>query len=479
MKTFRFVGLVFVAILMCVNFISCNDEYDDSILNNRIDDLENRVYKLEELCSQMNTNIGSLQSLINVLQDRDYITNVTPITKENETIGYTITFAKNNPITIYHGQNGTNGLDGTNGIDGSTPIIGIKKHTDGGYYWTLNNEWLLDEDGNKIRANGQDGANGSNGNDGSNGTNGNDGITPKLKIENSYWYVSYDNETSWIKLEKATGKDGNDGDNIFKDIEVKGGYVFFTLNDKDNTKISIPLHAFETLSLHIQEAGTLKELLTNEQKRTTLSLKLTGNINENDMKTINAQFLVLEKLDLKEVTYVGYSSFSVNPYGTSLLNRTLKEVILPPNGFDGLYRICCLNLENLIVNSAFQWENTDFELCDNLKSLVFTEGIEYIEDYSCSFFPNVDFPKTTNKVSYKALTKKGPQKPAGEKVICRATTPPEVGYIDTNGKFVITTLYDHYKSLLEYTLYVPTESLELYKNDNAWKEFGKILPLSD
>ena len=431
MRMLRLMGIALVAVLLCVNFISCNEEYDDSIINDRIDDLENRVYKLEELCSQMNTNISSLQSLINALQDRDYITNVTPITKENETIGYTITFAKSNPITIYHGQDGANGSNGTNG------------------------------------------------NDGSNGTNGNDGVTPKLKIENSYWYVSYDNETSWIKLEKATGEDGNDGDNIFKDIEVKNGYVFFTLNDKDNTKLSIPLHSFETLSLHIQEAGTLKELLTNEQKRTILSLKLTGNINENDMKTINAQLLALEKLDLKEATFIGYGSFSVNPYGTSLLNRTLREVILPSSGFSLLHQICCLNLENLIVNSTFYWENADFELCDNLKCLVFTEGVEYIYDYSCSFFPDVDLPQTTNRVSYKAFSRIGAQEPAGEKVICRATTPPEIGYLNTNGNFVKTTLYDHYKSLSEYTLYVPTESLELYKNDNAWKEFGKILPLSE
>ena len=86
MRSFKLIGTALFAVLLCVNFISCNKEYDDSIINDRIDDLENRVYKLEELCSQMNTNIGSLQSLINALQERDYITNVTPITKENETI---------------------------------------------------------------------------------------------------------------------------------------------------------------------------------------------------------------------------------------------------------------------------------------------------------------------------------------------------------------------------------------------------------
>ena len=107
------------------------------------------------------------------------------------------------------------------------------------------------------------------------------------------------------------------------------------------------------------------------------------------------------------------------------------------------------------------------------------EGIEYIYDYSCPFFPNVDFPETTKKVFNRALAKRGPENPAGEKVICRAITPPEVVYLDVSGEYVKTTFYDYYKSLSEYTLYVPTESLELYKNDNAWKEFGKILPLNE
>ena len=38
----------------------CSDKYDDSALRNDLNDLENRVAKLEELCKQMNTNISSL-----------------------------------------------------------------------------------------------------------------------------------------------------------------------------------------------------------------------------------------------------------------------------------------------------------------------------------------------------------------------------------------------------------------------------------
>ena len=101
----------------------------------------------------------------------------------------------------------------TDGKDGSTPVIGVKMDDDGIYYWTLNGEWLTDENGNKIKAVGTDGKDGANGANGENGTNGKDGITPQLKIEEGYWFISYDNGATWTQLGKATGEDGEDGAN--------------------------------------------------------------------------------------------------------------------------------------------------------------------------------------------------------------------------------------------------------------------------
>ena len=72
--------------------------------------------------------------------------------KDGKEIGYTITFSKGNPITIYHGK------DGQDGEDGTTPTIGVKKDTDGVYYWTLNGEFIV-VDGGKIQAEGTNGTN--------------------------------------------------------------------------------------------------------------------------------------------------------------------------------------------------------------------------------------------------------------------------------------------------------------------------------
>ena len=123
--------LAFAALFAVVALTSC--KYDDDDLWNSVHGLENRVAKLEELCKQMNTNIASLQTIVTALQNNVYVTGTTPFMQDGKEIGYTITFSKGNPITIYHGKDGQDGQDGE---DGTTPTIGVKKDTDGVYYWS-------------------------------------------------------------------------------------------------------------------------------------------------------------------------------------------------------------------------------------------------------------------------------------------------------------------------------------------------------
>ena len=228
--------LAFAALFAVVALTSC--KYDDDDLWNSVHGLENRVAKLEELCKQMNTNISSLQTIVTALQNNVYVTGTTPLMKDGKEIGYTITFSKGNPITIYHGK------DGQDGEDGTTPTIGVKKDTDGVYYWTLNGEFIV-VDGGKIQAEGKDGINGTN------------GTTPQFKIENDYWFVSYDNGANWTQLGKATGEDGIGGDSMFSgvDYETSTDYVIFTLSN--GTQIKLPTwSAFEALQRLCNETNT-------------------------------------------------------------------------------------------------------------------------------------------------------------------------------------------------------------------------------
>ena len=225
--------LTFAALFAVVALTSC--KYDDDDLWNSVHGLENRVAKLEELCKQMNTNISSLQTIVTALQNNVYVTGTTPLMKDGKEIGYTITFSKGNPITIYHGK------DGQDGEDGTTPTIGVKKDTDGVYYWTLNGEFIV-VDGGKIQAEGKDGTNGT---------------TPQFKIENDYWFVSYNNGANWTQLGKATGEDGIGGDSMFSgvDYETSTDYVIFTLSN--GTQIKLPTwSAFEALQRLCNETNT-------------------------------------------------------------------------------------------------------------------------------------------------------------------------------------------------------------------------------
>mgnify|MGYP000572570146 CR=1 FL=1 len=271
----------------------CSDKYDDSALRNDLNDLENRVTKLEELCKQMNTNISSLQKIVEALQDNLSISKVEQISD-----GYIIHFSDGSTATIKNGKNSED-----------APIIGVKKDTDGIYYWTLDGEWLTDEKGNKVKAqgtdgkdgvdgeDGNDGVDGEDGVDGTNGKDGKDGITPQLKIENGRWMLSMDNGKTWTDIGQATGADGKDGEDgedgtdgedgvdgkdgtngIFKSVREDDDNVYFTLEDdsiitipkSDNSEFAIAFDTTDIAILNGGESKTISYTITSATKNTVV-----------------------------------------------------------------------------------------------------------------------------------------------------------------------------------------------------------------
>ena len=242
-----------VATMLALVVSSCT--YDDTMIWTKVTDLENRVITLEELCKEINSNIESLQTIVEALEKNDHITGVTPVMQNGKIVGYTICFEKAEDITIYLNSNAQDSTGDSNYV----PVIGIKKDVDGNYYWTLDGEWLLDDQGNKVKAQGTDGkdgkdgvdgedgkdgvdgVDGTNGSNGKDGKDGKDGITPQLKIENGYWYVSYDNGSTWTKLGSAGGTviEGSAGDSIFTSVTMDENYVYFTLIDESVIKIPL------------------------------------------------------------------------------------------------------------------------------------------------------------------------------------------------------------------------------------------------
>lgn len=181
---------VIYALLLCITFLGCSN---DDLFLEKLGALEERVTKLEEVCNNMNTNIASLQVIINALQETDYATSLKEIIEDGDTIGYIVYFSKSNPITIYHRT------------EEYVPFVGVKQDVDSLYYWTLDGYWFIDEDNKKVEVK---------------------DCTPKLKVEDEYWYITFDDGDTWIKLRESSGANG-----YFLSIEEDGENVYFILNN--------------------------------------------------------------------------------------------------------------------------------------------------------------------------------------------------------------------------------------------------------
>lgn len=194
------------------------EKYDDSALVARMDKAEADIKELQTLVGQINTTLSGLATTVDALQKQDRIVSVT---KLDDGSGYVVEFSQSGKVTIYHGKNGIDGKDGkdgtngTNGQDGQTPTIGVKLDSDGNYYWTVNGEYLLDENNNKIAATAHV-------------------ATPQLRINNGNFEISYNGGITW----EIIGEAGNTGAVVFSKIEDGVDAVTFTLGD--GTTIVIP-----------------------------------------------------------------------------------------------------------------------------------------------------------------------------------------------------------------------------------------------
>lgn len=260
---------------------SCGDDYDDSELRSDIENLEGRITALEEWQKSVNTDIRSLQSLVAALEDKDYVTAVTPL---EDGTGYVISFLKSGNVTIKHGERGE---QGENGEDGTTPVISVKQDSDGKHYWTVNGEWLLDN-GNKMPVTGEKGDKGDKGDKGA------DAIAPQVRIntDTNLWEISTDGGKTWTSTGvKATGDKGNtgaqgpQGDAIFAkdgiDYTSDLDNVIFTL--VDGTKITLPRTSALTVGFESYETFMLT-LTTN-----VIDIVLPETLKEEDYTALVAE----------------------------------------------------------------------------------------------------------------------------------------------------------------------------------------------
>lgn len=220
--------------------------------------------------TQLETFTRQIRAFSNLISGKSFITKIEEVSesggsgRKGQKITYVVAQAdgstdKEYTFIVYDGEKGA---DGTTP---ATPVIGVTKEGDN-YYWTVNDEKLIDASGNFIPANGKDGAAGAP------GTNA---PAPQLqlgsalsgvstdaagnRIEDSSYYLSVDNGKSWYKVSGPkgdagvqgpagstgatgpAGEKGDPGDSFFQSVEGKDAssnlldVITFTLASKDKS----------------------------------------------------------------------------------------------------------------------------------------------------------------------------------------------------------------------------------------------------
>lgn len=278
-------------------------------LSTKVDDIDSRLSKLETLCAQMNKDITALQKAVKALEDKDYVTSVEPITEEGKEIGYRINFTKSGSITIYHGKDGTDGL---------TPVISVSQDTDGLYYWTIDGEWLLGADGHRVRAS---------------ATDGKDGITPQLKIEEDWWYISYDAGQTWTKLSTAKG---DKGDSMFSAVTYDSLYLYLTL--ANGTKLTIPMSSPISLEFDIKD----NEAVISAGETIVIGYTVTGSTRTSKVSaSSDGNYVVKVKSTSPDKGTIEVTA--PNPYADGYIN------VIADNG-NGYTRLHVINFSERKIN---------------------------------------------------------------------------------------------------------------------------------
>ncbi|MGI6573242.1 MAG: PL29 family lyase N-terminal domain-containing protein [Fermentimonas sp.] len=180
MKRF-FTTIVLAAMIILAG---CTD-LDD--VQRQLDELKDRLKSAEQLANNVNSEIASIRGLIDAMNEKVSMVSYKELADKS---GYELTLSDGGKITLKHGAKGD---------DGITPEINVKQHSDGLLYWTINGNFLLDSNGNKVVA---------------------QGFTPQLRVNSEFhWEMSLDGGTTWQLVKDNEGKPvpaqgpkGDDGD---------------------------------------------------------------------------------------------------------------------------------------------------------------------------------------------------------------------------------------------------------------------------
>lgn len=201
------------------------------------------------------------------------------------------------------------------------------------------------------------------------------------------------------------------------------------------------------------------------------------------------------------IAHIGYYSFNTC---TNLKEITIGENVIDFGGRDeindggGCFGLCykletvnwnAINCPDFIdtSNSPFSIDSMETSEVINtpIKNVIFGNNVKNIPSrlfYKCSNIEGtITIPSTCERIGERAF--QGCTKL--NVVICKALTPPSIEFANTDTSFgasdgnVVFRYYENgWKILPNLTIYVPEESIELYKNDANWSMYAdRIFPI--
>ncbi|MEE0951496.1 MAG: leucine-rich repeat protein, partial [Paludibacteraceae bacterium] len=216
-------------------------------------------------------------------------------------------------------------------------------------------------------------------------------VTPQLKIEGGYWYISYNNGATWTKLGKATGEDGEDGakgdkgdtgatgatgpkgeqgDSMFKSVTQDENYVYFTLADGTVIKIA---------KGNGNGQPNADDIIEFTDFNVRLALVELGVDTNKDGEISYAEAENVTRLDFSSHKFTSFREFKyfTNLQAISFFNTGVRELVFPANGVDS------------ILDNAFEGTL--------LKNLTIPEGTKYVGAkafYKCSTLVSICIPNS-------------------------------------------------------------------------------------
>lgn len=184
----------FIVFLCCIAVAACNSG-EIKQMQEQLRQHEEEIQRLKAMVESVNNSVSALQTTVVEMESGGYVTAVIPDEQNGRVLGYWLSFGSGKTIYLSTGEE-------------ATPKISVRSYKGGDYYWTLDNEFLQNDEGEMIAV-------------------GDAATPPLLKAEEDDWFISMDGAVSWTLLEKAYS-----AASIIKSIDTSNpNYVIITLSN--------------------------------------------------------------------------------------------------------------------------------------------------------------------------------------------------------------------------------------------------------